>query len=195
MRRAAWITAAAIVVLAAALVWLLFWALPRWYGAPQQAAVTAEAGSTAEGEGRTIKATLFYVAEGGISLVGVEREVPYADSPVDQARALLEAQLQPVEEPLMQAIPEGTEVRTVFITDRGEAYVDFSPEITTNHPGGSLDELFTVYTIVNTLTVNLPAISGVQILVDGREADTLAGHIDLRRPLTKNLSLVRAPES
>lgn len=195
MRRAAWITAAAIVVLAAALVWLLFWALPRWYGAPQQTAVTAEAGSTAEGEGRTIKATLFYVAEGGISLVGVEREVPYADSPVDQARALLEAQLQPVEEPLMQAIPEGTEVRTVFITDRGEAYVDFSPEITTNHPGGSLDELFTVYTIVNTLTVNLPAISGVQILVDGREADTLAGHIDLRRPLTKNLSLVRAPES
>jgi hypothetical protein len=28
----------------------------------------------------------------------------------------------------------------------------------------------------------------VQILIDGKEADTLAGHVDLRRPLRKNLS-------
>jgi hypothetical protein len=31
----------------------------------------------------------------------------------------------------------------------------------------------------------------VQILVDGREVDTLAGHIDLRRPLQRNDTLVR----
>ncbi len=30
----------------------------------------------------------------------------------------------------------------------------------------------------------------VQILIDGREIDTLAGHVDLRRPLTADLSLV-----
>jgi hypothetical protein len=46
---------------------------------------------------------------------------------------------------------------------------------------------------VNAVTANLPAISQVQILVDGREVDTLAGHIDLRRPLQQNDTLVQDP--
>jgi hypothetical protein len=37
----------------------------------------------------------------------------------------------------------------------------------------------------------LPSIQRVQILIDGREADTLAGHVDLRRPLTPDPMLVR----
>jgi len=48
-----------------------------------------------------------------------------------------------------------------------------------------------VYTIVNVLTVNLPAIQAVQILIDGKEVATLAGHVDLREPLAKNLGLVQ----
>jgi hypothetical protein len=63
-----------------------------------------------------------------------------------------------------------------------------SGEVRGKHPGGALDELFTVYAVVNAITVNLPAIMRVQILIDGKEADTLAGHVDLRRPLRKNLS-------
>ena len=62
--------------------------------------------------------------------------------------------------------------------------------MTTEHSGGSLDELLTVYALVNALTTNIAEISGVQILVDGREVDTLAGHIDLRQPLTPNLTWV-----
>ena len=30
----------------------------------------------------------------------------------------------------------------------------------------------------------------VQILIDGKEVDTLAGHVDLRRPLAKSLEWV-----
>ncbi len=52
-------------------------------------------------------------------------------------------------------------------------------ELARNHPGGSIDEILTVYTIVNALTDNLPAITAVQILIDGHEVDTLAGHVDL----------------
>jgi hypothetical protein len=47
-----------------------------------------------------------------------------------------------------------------------------------------------VYTLVNALTENLPAITAVQVLVDGKEVETLSGHIDLRRPLAKNLTWV-----
>ena len=58
------------------------------------------------------------------------------------------------------------------------------------HTGGALDEVLTVYTIVDALTTNLPAVTSVQLLVDGKQVDTLAGHVDLRHPLAKNLAWV-----
>ena len=73
----------------------------------------------------------------------------------------------------------------LYVTERGDAFVDLSAEARTRHTGGALDELFTVYAIVNALTTNLPAITRVQILVDGKEVDTLAGHVDLRHPLRR----------
>ena len=69
--------------------------------------------------------------------------------------------------------------------------MDLSADAQAKHPGGALDELFTVYTIVNALTVNLPAITRVQILIDGKEVDTLSGHVDLRHPLQKNLQWIK----
>ena len=88
-------------------------------------------------------------------------------------------------------MPPGTALRAVYLTERGDAYVDLSGEAVTAHPGGTLSELLTVYTIVNALTVNLPAVTAVQVLVDGKEVDTLSGHVDLRRPLVKNLTWVQ----
>lgn len=176
----------AIVVAAVALSWLLFRGLPRWYARTQ----TQTAGPTAtqgqDESGRTIKARLFYVGADGVSLASVETDVPYADGTADQARRIVEAQVAPVSDPLVSAIPAGTKLRDVFVADGGRAYVNLSPEISAMHPRGATDELLTVYTIVNALTENLPAISAVQLLVDGKEVDTLAGHVDLRRPLTKN---------
>lgn len=169
--------------------------VPRWF-APETADVPvgAEAGAEA---GRRIRATLFYVAEDGLALEALDADVPYGPNVAEQARRLLEAQLQPAPAPYAQAIAEGTSVRQIFLTDSGEAFVDLSKEAVTNHRGGSLDELFAVYAIVNTLTVNLPAVKHVQILVDGQEVDTLAGHVDLRHPLARNLTWVgaRAPRT
>ena len=138
-----------------------------------------------------IRATLYYVAEDGLHLTAVDADVPYSAAPADQVRSLVEAQLQPAPSPLAQAIAEGTTVRQVFVADNGTAFVDLSKEAVTNHRGGSLDEIFAVYAIVNAVTVNLPAITGVQLLIDGQEVDTLAGHVDLRHPLNKNIRWAR----
>jgi hypothetical protein len=79
----------------------------------------------------------------------------------------------------------------VFVTEKGDAYVDLSRDASAGHPGGSLNELLTVYTIVDALTANLPAVTAVQLLIDGKQVETLAGHVDLRRPLEKNLAWVQ----
>jgi hypothetical protein len=141
--------------------------------------------------GRKIKARLFYVNEAGIGLTGVERDIAYGETTADQAREIITAQLAPAAEPLVSAVPGGTQLRGLFVTDDGEAFVDLSRELVGGHPGGSVNELLTVYTLVNVLTANLPAIATVQLLVDGKQLDTLAGHVNLRRPLAKNLTWVQ----
>jgi spore germination protein GerM len=159
----------------------------------QSAAAPTPAPAT--GPARKITATLFYVSADGLTLTGAQREVPFADTVALQARAIVEAQLTPPQAPLVSAIPTDTRLRDVFVTDRGDAFVDFSSEISSKHSGGALDELLTIYTIVDALTINLPAITRVQILIDGKEVDTLAGHIDLRHPLTKSLQWVVAHDT
>jgi len=193
MTRSRMIAAGAFAAFLLLCVWLLFIVLPRRYGsdpAPAAAAPVAAA-APAPVEARRIKATLYYVAEDGERLVEVERDVPYATSTAEQARRIVEEQLKAAPEPFVSALPAGTTLRALFLTG-SDAYVDLSTEIASGHPGGSREEILAVYAVVNAVATNLPAISRVQILVGGREVDTLAGHLDLRRPLQKNLTWITA---
>lgn len=185
MRRPSFFTVFGVLI-TLAVAWILLVTLPRRYGPHAPAPQPQSAAAQQESE-RKITATLFYISEDGLRLVTAKREVPYGANTAEQARRILEEALKPAPARLINAIPAGTTLRAVFVTGRGEAYVDLSREVADKHTGGSLDELFTVYSVVNALTVNLPAIAAVQILVDGREVDTLAGHVDLRRPLGQNL--------
>ena len=181
----------AMTVIVAGFAWLLFVRVPAWYKrstAPAKAAGVPAAPPT---PGRKIKAHLFYVADDGTRLTDLERDVAFGEGTVEQARQIIEAQIAPTVEPLVSAVPPGTKLRTLFVTERGEAFVDFSGELVTRHSGGSTDEMLTVYTIVDALTANLPAVSSVQVLVEGKQIETLAGHVDLSRPLVKNLSWVQ----
>ena len=141
-----------------------------------------------------IAATVFYASPEGDALAPIRREVPLADGIVAQGRQILITQLEPPPSPYISAIPAGTTLRAFYVTDRGDAFVDLSG-IATGHPGGSLTELLTVYAIVNAVTANLPAVQRVQILVDGKEVDTIAGHVDIRRPLARDTTLVREGEA
>ena len=174
------------VLVAAGIGWVLFIGVPRWYGSPATATRPAPAAPAAPEDGRTIKARLFYVSDDGARLTSVERDVPFAEQTTAQARRIVDAQLTPVTAPLVSAVPAGTTLRALYLASDGSAYVDLSREVTLAHPGGSVNELLTIYTIVQALTTNLPAITAVQLLVDGREVDTLAGHVDIKRPLPRN---------
>ena len=152
-------------------------------GQPSQAA------STPAPE-RKITATLFYVAGDGVSLTPEQAEVPFGEPVSMQARHIVEAQIAAPTKGQFSAIPQGTRLRALYVNETGDAFVDLTGEIVSGHTGGVLDELFAVYAIVNAITVNLPAITRVQLLIDGKEVDTLAGHVDLRQPLAKNLTWV-----
>jgi spore germination protein GerM len=172
-----------------------WWLAVRLRHAPSAAPAPASAPAGSTAPARKITATLYYVSDDGLALVGVQREVPFGEGVLEQARQIVDAQLTTAPPPLVSAIPQGATLRSLYLTDKGDAFVDLSAEARTMHTGGALDELFTVYSIVNALTTNLPAITRVQILVDGKEVDTLAGHVDLRHPLQKNMKWVKTDKS
>ena len=128
-------------------------------------------------------AVLFHVAADGTALVTRTVEIPSEGDALTRARIVAEWQLTPPAPPLISPFPAGTRLRAIYLTAEGNAFVDLSRDVSAGHPGGSLDELFTVYALVNALVSNVQEIAAVQILIEGREVDTLAGHVDLRRPL------------
>lgn len=170
-------------------VWLVITRLPQLLTANRSGAPVEPAPAPAASDTRKIHVNLFYVSESGLELVSVGRDLPYGATASEQARRIVEAQIQAPPDGAVSAIPPETTVHAVYLAANGEAYVDLGPEIVAHHTGGTIDEALAVYQIVNALTVNT-SITSVQILIDGKEVDTLAGHIDLRRPLAKSLDWV-----
>jgi spore germination protein GerM len=104
---------------------------------------------------------------------------------------IVDALIEGPREALTRTIPEGTTLRAFHVLENGTAYVDLSKEIRENHIGGARSELMTVYSLVNSIVLNLTEVDAVKILIDGQEETTLAGHIDLRYPFTANMLLIR----
>jgi hypothetical protein len=138
-----------------------------------------------------ITATLFYGARDGQLLEPVRVEVPLAEGAVAQGRQIVRALLQPPPKPYLPVIPAGTTLKAFYLTSGGDAFVDLSADVSTKHPGGTHAELLTVYAVVNTITTNLQGVQRVQLLVDGKEADSVAGHVDIRRPLEGDAAFIR----
>ncbi|OGW16059.1 MAG: hypothetical protein A3G93_01975 [Nitrospinae bacterium RIFCSPLOWO2_12_FULL_45_22] len=136
-------------------------------------------------EEKNQKITLFFADSNGRLLVGEEREIEGHPSIADQVKECLHQLIQGTQDQdLSPVISPRTQLQGVFLDlDNGIAYVDFSAEISTDHPAGPEAELLTTYAIINTLCHNFPAIKRVQILIAGREEESLAGHIFIQLPL------------
>jgi spore germination protein GerM len=91
----------------------------------------------------------------------------------------------------LATLPAGTLLRTFFILDDGTAVVDFSTHLRENHPGSCRLEQLTLFSVVNSLILNVPEIDRVKILIDGAEVQTLTGHLPLEFPLTADMLLTR----
>lgn len=76
-------------------------------------------------------------------------------------------------------LPAGAEVRDVFLVDPGLAVIDVNSAFVDGQVSGMLSEELTVASMIQTLSANIPGLTRVKILADGKERETLAGHVDL----------------
>ena len=135
--------------------------------------------------------TLLLPSGGAEGLKPVEAQIFATASPIDQAKQVVGLLLEaPRIDGHVAPFPVGTTLRAIFIDPRGTAFVSLSREATARATGGSAWEILAVNSLVGSLARSVPQVKRVQILVEGLEIETLAGHLDLRRPVTFDASLV-----
>jgi spore germination protein GerM len=177
---------------------------PRWAALLRSPATSVETDEVAAEEtprpapeegsaGRRISVRLYFEAPDRDGLLPEEREIAFSPDLAGQLRTVVEELAKGSTTGLVATLPPGTRVLEVFVQARGVAHVDLSAEAGAGLPGGSRAELFTVYSIVNTIVTNFPSVSRVRILVDDRSLTSLGGHVDLSRPLPPDMTLVALP--
>ena len=134
---------------------------------------------------------LYFSDSDNAFLISEERSFSARIGPEALGSQIVDALLEGPKQALERTIPEGTLLRGFYILPNHTAYVDLSGEIRAGHPGGAQTELMTIYSMVNSLVLNVPEIETVKILVEGKEETTLAGHVDLRFPFRANMLFVR----
>ncbi|HEV8699657.1 MAG TPA: GerMN domain-containing protein [Candidatus Polarisedimenticolia bacterium] len=135
--------------------------------------------------------SLFF-QEADSEFLGAERRKIFLTSSIaDLAKQIVVELINgPQEAGLLPTLPPQTRLRGLYLDRGGTAYVDLSSEVADLHPGGTGEEIATIYSLVDSLTYNLPEIKRVRILIGGEERETLKNHLDLRRDYRKDLSIV-----
>jgi flagellar basal body-associated protein FliL len=168
-----------------------FWL--RMAGAPQAVSTLPQEEQTTAPAARPdepFMATLFVPRDGalGTAVVAVRRH-PEVQLQAREAVAALLAADQGMQSPVLREL----RLRALYLDASWTATVDLAAASPNQNEirASAEEELLAVYALVNTLTQNFPEVRQVRILMDGREAQTLAGHIDLTRAYVKRTDLVK----
>jgi len=122
-----------------------------------------------------------YVADDAVGMLRARSaQIPLPGGRQQRAEELLRALLRIYQQPgAPHPLAPAADIRSIFLVDPGAAVIDLNAAFADQHRSGILSEQLTVNSLVETLAFNVPGIERVNILVEGKTRDTLAGHADL----------------
>ena len=130
--------------------------------------------------GPTERVTLFVAHDDDGTLQATSAQIPLPSGRQQRGEELLRALVSLyLDKSSPHVLGPGSEVRSVYLVDPGEAVIDLNSAFADTHRSGVLVEELTVASLIHTISANTPGILKVKILVDGKERQTLAGHADL----------------
>ncbi len=80
--------------------------------------------------------------------------------------------------------PLAFKVRSAYLRSGGILILDFEKAVQYNQGVSAYTELLAVRSLLRTITANYAEVQSVQFLIGGQESETLAGHVDISRPLS-----------
>jgi spore germination protein GerM len=208
-RAAGWVLAAALLLVIGGLAW--WWQAGRGGGrAARRGADEGASGAATERHAFD----LYFPASGG-GLRSERRELQVSEAPKDRIRKVLEALLagpaaapaaaprpsstgaaaaaEPGASPagLVRPFPPEVKLGSVELSADGIAFVDLRwPDREDPPESGSTEEIQRVYSLVDSLALNVPQVNRVVLLWNGTQRITFSGHLDTSRPLLPDRTLL-----
>lgn len=136
------------------------------------------------------KIKLYFSSPDASCLMIEEREIEECKNINEQIKLIIRELIKGPQTRLEPTLPSECGIKEVFL-HQDTIFVNFNQNIVEKHCKGSAGEILTTYSIVNTLLDNLNNYKKVQILVEGKEVETLAGHIFFKKPFYKNMTIVK----
>lgn len=133
-------------------------------------------------EAKEITLKYYFPDENGTKLIAVTKKVKIIEK--DKYKSVIKELLKGTDKKgTITIIPKKTKLKSVKVKD-GIATVDFSDDMVKYFVGGSTGEELMIASIVNTLT-EFKEVRSVKFLIDGKEVETIAGHMDLTAPISR----------
>lgn len=138
---------------------------------------------TTEGVKKTLQVKIYYPDDAGMSLIPVTRQIKIAK---DEDKYFAVCNLlteKPKEKNLTKIFPNKAKINGVLFK-RDTVFVNFDGSVAENFVGGSTGEEMLINSFVQTLT-EFPEVKQVKFLINGRDVETLSGHMDLSSPIKR----------
>ena len=127
---------------------------------------------------------LFLLESDGSELIPINVDLQLFADTSDRLQQIITALIKETRPSYRNPIPRGTTLNEVYIDSQKIAYMDFSPHLASGQIGGTTAEFLTISAILKTVFDAFPNdVLHVQILIDGKEQETLSGHINISQPL------------
>ncbi|WP_196594429.1 GerMN domain-containing protein [Pectinatus sottacetonis] len=132
---------------------------------------------------KTQQITVYFPNENGEKLIAARRTIDLTKTDKYTA-AVQELVKGPKTGEGIAIIPKQAKLLDVKLNSKGIAIVNFDKNLVKKFVGGSTGETMLVGSVVDTLT-NFPEVKSVEFFVEGKQLDTLSGHLDLTTPITR----------
>jgi len=135
---------------------------------------------------------LYFADNQGSYLKALAQRFPSNLSSHELGRKILETLLAgPPDSILAPTFPTDTRLLALFISEDGRAWVDLGLREGHLKNVDTVSELLAIYSVVNSLTLNIPGVKQVKLLVNGSDVDTLGGHVSLKYFYKTNMLIVK----
>ncbi len=135
------------------------------------------------------RAVTLYYPSGG-ALTAVQSAVNRQSDTQSQAKAVVAA-LFADQRAGQAAVLRDVRPTAFYLDSSGTASIDLSTAQQREIRASAEEELAAIYAVVNTLTSNFAEIKQVRFLLNGKEVQTLAGHVDVTSVFHERTDLIR----
>jgi spore germination protein GerM len=132
---------------------------------------------------------VYFPSEG--RLIIEERRVKRLGSVTVSAEEIVEEFLKGPSPGGKSDVPPDTKVLGLYFGNDGILYVDLSDEFRRNFHGDALSEFLLLKGLYESIISNVTGIDDVKILIEGKEMESMGGHLFVLYPLKNTLAEVR----